>query len=79
MNLKLSLFVTLVIGTLLVLANPLPQQGQQGSSQGTVAAPTQEQKAVCHDKCIMKLLLNSITNLGACEKQCLAEKTAAKG
>lgn len=73
MNLKLSLFVTLVTGTLLVLANPLPQQDQE-SSQGTVAAPTQEQRA-CYNRCVIMEILAVGRGLKTCEKKCSYQPT----
>lgn len=75
MNLKLSLFITLVIGTLLVLGNPLPQQGQ-GSDQGTVAAPTEEQKLKCRNRCAAIKKLWATINEENCQKKCLG---AVKG
>lgn len=43
---KLSLFVILVIGTLLVLAKPSPQPGQ-----GSVAPPTLKEEQSCKVEC----------------------------
>lgn len=60
MNFKLSLFFTLIVATITVLADPPAGQPQGGANQAFSEADkivfgTQENKATCRDRCKNKI------------------------